>query len=193
MPRSRDSDLHGFVVVDKAAGWSSHDAVARVRKLIGVRRVGHAGTLDPFATGVLVLGVGKATRLLQYIQGSTKVYQATIRLGEETDTLDPEGVIVSRKDVSAWPSADQVARVIERFIGTIQQVPPAHSAIHIEGKRAYDLARAGQEFDLPTRTVTIDGITIRGYDPPRLDLEIVCHTGTYIRSLARDIGRELQT
>lgn len=193
MPRSSASDLHGFLAIDKSPGWSSHDIVARVRKLTGVRRVGHAGTLDPFASGLLIVGIGKATRLIQYVQRTTKIYRATLMLGEETDTLDPEGEIIHRAENLEWPSRDVVERAVAGFVGKIDQFPPAYSAIHIDGKRAYELARAGEAVDIPSRTVTVNTIDIDAYEPPELEITISCESGTYIRSLARDIGRELDT
>ncbi|CAN5478359.1 tRNA pseudouridine(55) synthase TruB [soil metagenome] len=165
--------------------------VARVRKLTGVRKVGHAGTLDPFATGLLVVGVGKATRMIQYVQRTTKVYQASLKLGEETDTLDLEGSVAFRCENPVWPSRQDVETAIAESVGTIDQVPPAHSAIHIDGKRAYERARAGEQVDIPTRTVVIHSISVDSYNAPSLDLTVTCETGTYIRSLARDIGRRL--
>ncbi len=193
MPRSRASDLHGFLAVDKSPGWTSHDIVARIRGLTGVRRVGHAGTLDPFATGVLVVGVGKATRLISYAQHSPKRYRAKIRLGIETDTLDPEGKVIHEQRVDCWPSLVAVLDVVESFVGEIEQTPPAYSAVRIDGRRAYDRARAGEKVDVPSRLVTIHSIVVRSYSPPVLEIDVMCGTGTYIRSLARDIGAELGT
>lgn len=194
MPRrSSASDLHGFLAVDKPAGWTSHDVVARIRRLTGVRRAGHAGTLDPFATGVLVVGVGKATRLIQYVQQTAKRYVALVELGQETDTLDPEGQVVHHRDVERWPTLEEVRQVLDGFIGEIEQVPPAHSAIRIQGKRAYERARAGEAVEIPARGVTIHAIDILRYEPPDLEIDVRCGSGTYLRSLARDIGRELGT
>lgn len=193
MPRRRRADLHGLLAVDKPAGWTSHDVVGRVRRLTGVRRVGHAGTLDPFATGVLVVAVGKATRLLRFVQEGEKRYVAHVILGAETDSGDIDGTVVQTSNPQRWPSREALERVLAGFTGTITQVPPAHSAIRVDGKRLYEHARAGTQVDIPERTVTIHEITLERYDPPDLILEIACSTGTYIRSLARDIGRELQT
>ncbi len=193
MPRRRASDLAGFLAIDKPAGWTSHDVVARVRSLSGIRRVGHAGTLDPFATGLLIVGVGRATRLIQYVQNTAKTYETTLRLGAETDTHDTEGTVTSTADINAWPSRDAVVAVLAGFTGEIDQIPPAHSAVHVDGKRAYERARAGEAFDLPTRAVTIHELAIAHYTPPDLGLRVRCSTGTYIRSLARDIGRALGT
>jgi tRNA pseudouridine55 synthase len=193
MSRSQANALVGFLAIDKPVGWTSHDVVAKVRKLSGVRRVGHAGTLDPFATGLLVVGVGTATRLIQYVQDSVKTYRATLKLGEETDTFDPEGDIVARSAISVWPSLETIEQAISEYSGEIDQIPPAHSAIHIQGKRAYELARAGEHFDIPSRRVTIHALDVVRYEPPALEIAVSCSSGTYIRSLARDIGRDLGT
>jgi tRNA pseudouridine55 synthase len=193
MPGSSASDLHGFLAIDKPAGWTSHDVVARVRKLTGVRRVGHAGTLDPFATGVLVNGVGKATRLIQYAQRGEKRYLAQVRLGVETDTLDVEGVVVAQADVVDWPNRDQVDAVLASFVGEIEQLPPAYSAIRVDGERAYRRARAGEHVEMPLRRVHIVSIELLAYEPPDLDIDVRCGAGTYLRSLARDIGNALGT
>lgn len=183
----------GFLAIDKPAGWTSHDIVAKVRRLSGVRRVGHAGTLDPFATGLLVVAVGQATRLLQYAQNTTKEYRATLRLGLETDTLDPEGKVTEKMSSAAWPDDAEIAAVVAGFSGTLQQVPPSHSAVHVQGRRAYELARAGEAVNIPSREVTIHSIAVTQYAPPFIDIAVSCSTGTYIRSLARDIGLALKT
>jgi tRNA pseudouridine55 synthase len=140
-----------------------------------------------------VVGVGKATRLIQYVQSDIKAYTTTLKLGEETDTFDPEGSIVARSAISIWPSLETIERAISEYRGEIDQIPPAHSAIHIQGKRAYELARAGEHFDIPSRRVTIHTLNVIRYEPPALELAISCSSGTYIRSLARDIGRDLGT
>ena len=193
MPRTQAENLVGFLAVDKPTGWTSHDIVAKVRRLSGVRRVGHAGTLDPFATGLLIIGVGKATRLIQYVQNTTKTYEATFKLGAETESFDPEGAVTVEADVPPFPALEAVTTSAKRFVGAIEQVPPAYSAVHVGGKRAYELARAGQDVEIPARSVTIHTLQIIDYAPPFLDLTITCSPGTYIRSLARDIGRELGT
>ena len=193
MARSSASSLHGFLAIDKPSGWTSHDVVGRLRRLTGVRRIGHAGTLDPFATGLLVAGVGKATRLIQYVQRASKRYDALIKLGESTDTADVEGAIVASMNPAEWPALDRVEQVLCRFVGCIEQIPPAYSAVHVDGRRAYDLARAGEDVELPARRVTIHAIDIEAYDPPWLRLTVHCGTGVYIRSLARDLGESLST
>jgi tRNA pseudouridine55 synthase len=188
----------GLLVLDKPAGWTSHDAVARVRRLLGTRKVGHAGTLDPMATGVLVIGVGRATRLLTYLVAVDKSYRATIRLGAETVTDDIEGEIIGRRDVHGLSPA-AVAAGIRDLIGPLQQVPSAVSAIKVDGRRAYARVRAGEQVELAARPVMVnrfDVLAIRTPDlpGPRLldvDVEVEVSSGTYVRALARDLGRAL--
>ncbi len=193
MTRSELPALHGILVVDKPAGITSHDVVDRVRKLTGVQRVGHAGTLDPFATGVLVVAVGKATRLLRYISDSPKRYLAQVVLGVETDSCDLEGSITRVEYRDEWPSVNELEQQRASFMGMIEQTPPVYSAIKIDGKRAYERARAGEQVKIPTRQVRIDSLDIVRYAAPDLYIDIACSTGTYIRSLARDIGNSLGT
>lgn len=189
----------GLCVIDKPAGMTSHDVVSRVRRIAGTRKVGHAGTLDPMATGVLVVGVERATRLLGYISGTTKSYEAVIRLGQSTITDDAEGEItatVSAADLD--PAA--VVRVMEQFVGEIDQVPAAVSAVKQDGKRAYARVRAGEKVELPSRRVTVSRFSAEGFTAAEtatgdavLDVTVTveCSSGTYIRSLARDVGAEL--
>lgn len=193
MARRSEPDLHGLIVVDKPAHHTSHDVVARIRRWSGVRRVGHAGTLDPFATGVVVVAVGRATRVLQYAQNSDKRYLAHVVLGAETDSADVEGVVVRRSHTDTWPELSEVATALQQFIGTVEQVPPAFSAIKVDGQPLYKRARAGIEVEVPTRLVDIYSITITAYEPPDLVLDIHCGKGTYIRSIARDLGASLGT
>ena len=184
----------GLVVVDKPAGWTSHDVVARVRRLAGTKKVGHAGTLDPMATGVLVLGIGRATRLLGHLQLADKEYEATIRLGESTVTDDAEGEIVARVDASHLTDG-AIRDAMLPLTGLIQQVPTAVSAIKVEGKRAYARVRAGEDIQLSARPVTVSDFEAR--DLRRLgpvidvDVHVACSTGTYVRALARDLGAAL--
>ena len=185
----------GLVVVDKPAGWTSHDVVARVRRLAGTRKVGHAGTLDPMATGVLVLGVERATRLLTYVVGADKEYRATIRLGASTTTDDAEGEVLARADASHLGAADLVPHV-RALTGAIEQVPSAVSAIKVDGKRAYARVRAGEDVQLAARPVTVHRFDVheaRPADDGALDVDVtvVCSSGTYIRALARDLGAAL--
>jgi tRNA pseudouridine55 synthase len=189
------SDVDGLAVVDKPPGWTSHDVVARVRKLAGTRRVGHAGTLDPMATGVLVLGVNRATRLLHHLALVGKGYTATIRLGVATSTDDAQGDVLTT--CSAADLDEQRVRVAMRpLTGTIQQVPSTVSAIKVAGERAYRRARAGEAVELPPRPVTVSrfeavGFTRSGRDTLDVDVEVECSSGTYVRALARDLGTAL--
>lgn len=189
----------GILLVDKPGGITSHDVVARARRALGTRKIGHAGTLDPMATGLLVLGVGAATRLLTYIVGLDKTYEATIRLGVSTDSDDADGVEVSRADPSILAAlTDSVmTAAIADLTGPISQVPSRVSAIKVGGRRAYDLVRAGEEVELAARAVTVsrfDVVGVRRSDQEAVvDLDVVvdCSSGTYIRALARDLGSAL--
>jgi len=183
--------MFGFLNVRKPAGPTSHDIVARVRRRLPRKiKVGHAGTLDPFADGVLVLCLGAATRLAEYVQRQPKRYTARIRLGATSTTDDSEGQVTSTPSPRV-PDLDDIQSALARFVGAIQQTPPAHSAVHVQGKRAYALARAGQPVMPAPRTVTIHSLNVLRYDWPELDLEIGCGSGTYIRALARDLGAVL--
>ncbi len=181
----------GLLVVDKPAGWTSHDVVARVRRLARTRRVGHAGTLDPMATGLLVLGLGRATRLLGYLAAHDKDYDAGIRLGVSTDTDDADGVEVTRS-AAPWDLAG-VRVAMAALTGTISQVPPAFSAIKVEGRRSYARARAGETVELAARTASVSRFDLLGVDGDVLRVAVTCSSGTYIRALARDLGAALGT
>ncbi len=184
--------LMGFLNLNKPLHWTSHDCVAKVRRLLQQRKVGHGGTLDPLATGVLPMAVGRATRLLPYLS-TTKVYQALIRFGLRTDSDDLAGAILAEQNASRVTLA-VVESVLPEFRGTIPQIPPKFSAIQVQGKRLYELARAGIACDVPQRTVTITELTITHFQPgekAELGLTITCGEGTYIRSLARDLGDRL--
>ena len=186
--------MQGFLNLNKSFGWTSHDCVARVRKLLRLKRVGHAGTLDPAATGVLPIALGKATRLLQYLP-SDKAYKATIRLGVCTTTDDLQGEIITSQPCPGLNLAE-VKTALAKFAGKIEQIPPIYSAIQVEGKRLYDLARKGEIVEVPVRTVEIFHTEIldwREGDFPELDVEIACGSGTYIRAIARDLGVALNT
>lgn len=185
----------GFLVVDKAPGMTSHDVVAVARKALGTRKVGHAGTLDPMATGVLVLGFGNGTRLLQYITDGDKSYTATIVLGAATITDDHEGEVVSEVDASQITD-EQIKTGLAKMIGEIQQRPSSVSAVKVDGERAYDRVRAGEVFELAARTITIsnlDILEIRHLGVRiEIDIDVTCSAGTFIRAIARDLGSELQ-
>lgn len=184
----------GLLVVDKSTGMTSHDVVAKCRKAFNTRRVGHAGTLDPMATGVLVIGIERATKLLGLLSLTTKSYAATIRLGQGTTTDDAEGEILDTVDASGV-SDDEIAAVVETLTGEIQQVPAKVSAIKVDGRRAHALVRTGAEFELAARSVVVHRFEVRqtrradGFVD--LDVEVDCSSGTYIRSLARDLGAAL--
>ena len=188
------TDPSGLVVVDKPAGWTSHDVVARMRRLLGTRKVGHGGTLDPMATGVLVVACGKATRLLQFISAHDKAYDATIRLGVSTVTDDAEGEVVATVDTSGVTDA-QIATAIADLTGDIQQRPSAVSAIKVNGERAYARVRAGESVELPARPVTVSRFEILGARRSGgvidIDVAVDVTSGTYVRALARDLGSAL--
>jgi tRNA pseudouridine55 synthase len=184
----------GLVIVDKPAGWTSHDVVARIRKLAGTKRVGHAGTLDPMATGVLVVGVEKATRLLGYLALTEKEYTGTIRLGQATDTDDADGALIEVVPAGKIGD-DELLRAARALTGEISQVPPGVSAIKVGGRRSYQLARAGQAPELQPRAVTVSRFDVaevrRTGDLVDVDVAVTCSSGTYIRALARDLGAAL--
>lgn len=188
----RTHHLHGLLVVDKPLGVSSMDVVRQVRRAGGHCKTGHAGTLDPLATGVLICCLGQATRAVDQLMGLTKIYETDIDLSAFTNTDDAEG---EREpvDVPAAPTVDQVRAALDALTGDIEQTPPAYSAIKVNGQRAYKLARRGDEVALPSRLIRIDAIDLLDYDYPRLRLRITCGKGTYIRSLARQIGAALGT
>jgi len=180
----------GVLNIDKPSRMTSHDVVARVRRLTGMRRVGHAGTLDPLATGVLLICVGPATRIVEYLQRGRKVYETTVRLGQETDTYDADGDVVAERPVPHFSLAE-IEQALDAFRGEITQTPPAYSAIKKNGQPLYKLARAGVTVDVPARQVQIDAIQILDWRHPELRLRITCSPGTYIRSIAHDLGRML--
>jgi tRNA pseudouridine55 synthase len=180
----------GLVVVDKPGGMTSHDVVARVRRLAGTRKVGHAGTLDPMATGVLVLGINRATRLLGHLTLSDKRYDATIRLGVTTTTDDAEGEVLETRSTDAV-TADAVREVLAGLVGEIDQVPSAVSAIKVDGRRAYTRVRAGEAVELPARRVTVHSLEVTALDLPTVEVSVHCSSGTYVRAIARDLGTAL--
>lgn len=188
---------HGFLLIDKPSGPTSHDIVHSVRRSLHERSIGHLGTLDPAASGLLVLAVGtKALKLVELFGNATKEYDATIHLGVVSTTYDREGILeeIALRPGVDHPDVSQIQRTIEdRFLGRIQQVPPAFSAAHHQGKRAYEYARAGETVSLPPRTIEISACTILEYSYPILKMRIACSSGTYIRSLAHDLGTVLRT
>lgn len=191
-PRYTNRDIHGLLVVDKPLGLSSMDVVRRVRRAAGNAKTGHAGTLDPLATGVVICCLGKATKHIDQLMGLTKVYDAEVDLSAFSATDDREG---ERQVVAvvAPPSEGDLLAALGRFIGDIAQKPPAYSAVHVDGQRAYKMARRGEVVELASRTVRIDGIALLHYAWPIAAIRVTCGKGTYIRSLARDLGMELRT
>jgi tRNA pseudouridine55 synthase len=186
--------VFGFLNLNKPFGWTSHDCVAKTRKVLRLKRVGHAGTLDPAATGVLPIALGKATRLLQYLPGE-KAYKATIRLGVRTTTDDLQGEIITQQPVTGL-TLETVKTALQKFEGKIEQIPPSYSAIQVQGKRLYDLARKGEIVEAPVRTVEVFKMEIldwREGEFPEVDVFIACGAGTYIRAIARDLGTVLET
>lgn len=191
--RRRDPDVHGVLVVDKPAGMTSHDVVARVRRALGIRRVGHTGTLDPAATGVLVCGVGRATRLVQFIQGGPKTYAATLVLGRETDSQDADGEVLAEADASHL-GEDEVCAALKQFVGDIEQVPPMVSAVKVDGERLHEKARRGEVVEREPRRVTVHDLVLDEFTPGELatvSVLVTCSAGTYVRTLAHDLGRQL--
>jgi len=181
----------GISVVDKPAGLTSHDVVSKARKIFGTRKVGHSGTLDPDATGVLILGIGRATRLLQFLTLLPKSYKGEIVFGEHTSTLDSTGEIIATYDMSGLTPSD-VREATKSFLGEIEQIPPMVSAVRIKGKRLYEIAREGNEVDRPARSVRVDRFEVNPTDNPKVyEAFVDCSSGTYIRSLAADLGSVL--
>jgi tRNA pseudouridine55 synthase len=186
---ARGGVADGIAVVDKPAGQTSHDVVAQVRRLAGTRRVGHAGTLDPMATGVLVVGIGRGTRLLGHLAAGDKEYVGTVRLGVTTSTDDAEGEVLTRASAS-WDRA-RLPAALAGLTGAIEQVPPAYSAIKVGGQRSYARARAGEDVVLAPRRVTVSVLEPLAVRADEVDLHVVCSSGTYVRALARDLGAAL--
>ena len=182
----------GFLLVDKPSGWTSHDVVAKVRNLLRMKKVGHAGTLDPMATGLVVIGLGRATRLLRFVQAAPKEYVAKAVFGVATDSLDADGAILERSEMNVQQAEVEV--VMERFVGTIAQVPPMVSALKVGGKRLYELARQGIEIEREAREIDIYSLELIEFAPsnyPEVTFRTVCSTGTYVRTLGDDIAQAL--
>ena len=181
----------GFLLVDKPADWTSHDVVAKVRNVVGIRKAGHAGTLDPMATGLLVIGLGRATRLLRFVQDLPKEYVASVRFGVATTSGDADGEVIAEAPVEI--DARRLDDVLASFVGTVDQIPPQVSAIKRGGKRLHELARAGIEIELEPRAVEVYAIELSSFEPPDATITVRCGKGTYIRVLADDIARALGT
>lgn len=188
-PKKQRADVHGWIALDKPLGMTSTHAVAVVRRLLNAKKAGHAGTLDPLASGLLPLAFGEATKTVPYVVDGEKAYRFTVTFGVETDTDDAEGRIVSQSE--ARPSEQQILAALPKFTGAITQVPPRYSAIKIDGERAYDLARGGEAVELQPRIVEIHTLTLLSFDGQSAVLEAECGKGTYVRAIARDLGRAL--
>ena len=186
-----DMSPHGLLILNKPGGLTSHDVVNRVRRATHIKQVGHAGTLDPLATGVLVICVGQATRISEYLMGHDKTYRATMRLGIETDTYDADGEVVATHAVHV--ECAEIEQALRSFVGDIQQVPPMYSALKRDGQKLYDLARQGIEIERETRAVTVYSIALLDYQAPDVTINVHCSAGTYIRSIAHDLGALLGT
>lgn len=191
MARKPKSDLSGWVNLHKPAGMTSNDALMKVKRALGFPKIGHAGTLDPLASGILPIALGEATKLVQYMMEDDKVYLFTVKWGEQRTTDDAEGEIMASSDVR--PSENQITAILPAFTGEVMQKPPTFSAIKVDGQRAYDLARAGQAPDLEARPVNIYELSIVEYTGEDTTFRAVCGKGTYVRSLARDMGLKLGT
>jgi len=183
--------FNGILLVDKPQGMTSHDVVDALRKATGLRRIGHTGTLDPRATGLLVMCLGQATRLSQYLSGLDKTYEGAMQLGVTTASHDLDGEVVEEQPVDPDMTLERLQEVCNRFVGDIQQVPPMVSAIKIGGKRLYKLARQGQEIERPARSVTVHSFTVVHWNPPYADLSVSCSSGVYVRTLCHDVGQLL--
>ena len=181
--------MNGIVIVDKPQGWTSQDVTARLRRVYATRRIGHGGTLDPMATGVLPVFVGRATRGVEFFEHAEKTYETVLLLGRTTDTQDVTGTTLAEKPVHLSPA--DIEKVLPRFRGDILQVPPMYSALKVNGKKLYELARKGQEVERQPRPITVFELTNLGFDGTRLSLRVRCSKGTYIRTLCQDIGDAL--
>jgi tRNA pseudouridine55 synthase len=187
-------ELHGLINIDKPLGWTSHDVVGKLRRILNTRKIGHAGTLDPAATGVLVVGVGRATRFLDYVQSTSKQYLAHVVLGVESETADIDGTLDQTvRDHVRAPSLELVESTLSAFVGSIDQIPPKYSAIKQEGVPIYRRARRGEDVDVPVRTVSVAELSVEYYEYPDLILNLTCGSGFYVRALARDVGESLGT
>jgi tRNA pseudouridine55 synthase len=186
-----DNVVSGVLVIDKPIGLTSHDVVQIIRRGTGIRRAGHTGTLDPRASGVLVVLIGPAVRLSEYVSASDKRYQATIRLGSSTDTYDAEGVVTQSTVSVDEITEEHFTEVLQEFIGEIEQVPPPYSAVKVKGKKAYEMAREGEEVDLSPRKIHVYSLEVLEWALPEVVVDVYCSSGTYVRSLANDLGNRL--
>jgi len=189
--RRKGNPIHGWVVLDKPYGLGSTPAVGKVRWLYTAQKAGHAGTLDPLATGILPIALGEATKTVPFMVDAKKGYQFTLTFGENTDTWDTEGEVNDTSDVR--PAKEDILKALPQFIGDIEQIPPRFSAIKVDGKRSYDLARSGEVVELKSRQVTVERFELLDYDGQAATFEVACGKGTYIRSLARDLAASLGT
>jgi tRNA pseudouridine55 synthase len=189
--RKKGDPVHGWIILDKPSGITSTQAVAQVRRIFNAQKAGHAGTLDPLATGILAIALGEATKTVPYVQDAAKIYRFTATWGESRDTDDAEGKVTGTSDVR--PGRDAIEAILPRFTGVLNQTPPAYSAIKIQGERAYDLAREGEEVTLEPRPVRVHEARLASAEPDRAEFEILCSKGTYVRSWVRDIARALGT
>jgi tRNA pseudouridine55 synthase len=183
--------ISGILVADKPTGMTSHDVVQAIRMGTGIRRAGHTGTLDPRASGVLVILIGPAVRLSEYVSASDKRYQAIIRLGASTDTFDADGKFTRRSDAPVNVTEQQFEETLKKFVGRIEQTPPPYSAVKVQGRKAYEMAREGEEVDLAPRIIDVYHLEVLEWAPPEVVVDVHCSSGTYVRSLANDMGNEL--
>lgn len=188
-----NQDIHGWIILDKPQGLSSNQALRKIQYELKAKKAGHIGTLDPFATGVLPLAFGEATKLIPYLEGEEKTYEFNLEFGTSTTTGDIEGEIYQTS--SKIPTINEIKKIIPNFLGSISQIPPKYSAIHINGQRAYDLARAGIDFEVPKREVTIKNLELKSYTPETKTafFSVTCSKGTYVRTLGEDIAKSLDT
>lgn len=188
----KDEFKDGILLIDKNTGETSYDVVRKIKRVLGIRKIGHSGTLDPFATGLLIILLGQGTKLSPYLMAGKKRYRATLKLGIETDTLDPTGRIIRTAPVPKL-EPEEIREKLKKFIGNIEQVPPLYSAVRYRGKRAYYYARKGIDIEMKRRSVTVSSIDNISVDLPEITMDVCCSSGTYIRSLAADIGKQMGT
>lgn len=181
--------MDGWLVIDKPFGMGSTNVVSKIKWSLSPQKIGHAGTLDPLATGILPIALGKATKLIPFVMDGKKTYEFEVTWGSETETDDAEGAVVQTSDKR--PTKDEIKKVLSKFIGQIEQIPPKYSALKVDGKKAYDLARAGKEVQLKARQIQIDSLELIQFDKEKASFKVVCGKGTYVRSLGHDMGREL--